>query len=158
MKRIGLVAAGMMLLAPSAVAQTAEEEVEQVVQTWYQSLRDGDAATYASLWVSGDYQYADNFNRDGTLRGTPAPVTDAFLQAFFDAGGSYQLSVRNLDVAVYGNAAVATFYTVGPSNFPDGTVLDGTFRVTIVFIRQGQAWKGAHYHVSPLETMPLRTS
>ena len=155
MKRIGLVAAGMMLLAPSAVAQTAEEEVEQAVQTWYQSLRDGDAATYASLWVSGDYQVAGNFLRTGTLRSTPSPGVN--LQPYFDAGGSFQLNVRNLDVAVYGNAAVATFYTVGPQNFPDGTVLAGTFRVTIVFVRQGQAWKGAHFHVSPLETMPLRT-
>ena len=155
MKRIGLVAAGMMLLAPSAVAQTAEEEVEQVVQTWYQSLRDGDAATYASLSVSGDYQYAGNFGRTGGLRSPPGPPN---IQPFLDAGGSFQFNVRNLDVAVYGNAAVATFYTVGPQNFPDGTVLDGTFRVTMVFVRQGRAWKGAHYHVSPLETMPLRTS
>ena len=157
MKRIGLaVAAGMMLVAPSAVAQTAEDEVEQAVQTWYQSLNNGDAATFASLQVSGDYQRAGNFLRTGILRTTPGP-TGGFLQAFFDAGGSFQLNVRYLDVAVYGNAAVATFYTVGPTNYPDGTVLDGTFRMTMVWVRQGQAWKAAHFHGSPLETMPLRT-
>ena len=119
--------------------------------SFYQTLNAGEAEAWASHNAA---QYAGSFPRTGLVL-TSNPGTAAGIQAGFDTGLSYQLVVHNLDVTVFSDAAVATFYTTGPTNFANGNVLDGTFRVTQVWVMEGRSWKMAHFHISPLESTAL---
>jgi ketosteroid isomerase-like protein len=76
----------------------------------------------------------------------------ASLQADFDAGLKTDLTVRDLTVKVYGDAAVVTGYVVGTATSPDGTTEEVTSRRSAFLIRQGGRWLEAHSHTSPLTT------
>ncbi len=145
---LSIFAIACLLVPANAVAQSAEEQVEQRVLSFYQTLNAGEAEAWASHNAA---EYHGNFPRTGLVLNT-IPATAEGIQAAFDSGLDYQLAIRDLDVTVYGNSAVATFLTVGPQINPDGTVIDGTFRATQVWVREGSSWKMAHFHISPLET------
>ena len=54
---------------------------------------------------------------------------------------------QDLQATVYGDVAVSTGYLVGTWTIGDST-REGTWRETIVWLRQGQGWQVAHLHVS----------
>jgi ketosteroid isomerase-like protein len=147
MKRIlSLALVSGLYFASPAFAQSAESQVESAVRAFYQHLNDADAASWRELQGSN---YHGNFPRQGTVftSGVPDPVA---MQAGFDSGQtSYQLALHNLGVTVYGDTAVASFYTTGPS-VVQGTRIEGTYRVTQVWVRQSGAWRMVHFHISPL--------
>lgn len=70
----------------------------------------------------------------------------------------FKVTIRDLDVSVYGNAAVAMYYLAGSVRTALGAA-QGTWRVSEVWIRQGTEWKEAHHHESPLlnSVVPLPT-
>ncbi len=72
------------------------------------------------------------------------------LQSAFDAGQRLNLQVRNLEVTVYGNAAIVTGYVIGTITTPDGTTIRSNDQRTGVWIKQGGQWREAHRHNSPL--------
>ena len=146
-RQLGLVMVAILLSAISVTAQSAEEQVEQAVLQSYQHLANGNAAG----WVSfvGDDGHG-NFARTGYVLATN-PVDPVTMQANFDSGAlSYELVVNSVDVSTYGNTAVATFYTTGPSELATGERIAGTHRVTQVWVRQSGDWKIVHIHISPL--------
>jgi len=57
--------------------------------------------------------------------------------------------LRHCSAQVYGNTGIATYYLVGSVSVGDRTET-GTWRVTEVWVRQGNEWKEAHHHESPL--------
>ena len=65
------------------------------------------------------------------------------------AAGTVQAQVewQDLQATVYGDAAVSTGYLLGTWTIGDST-REGTWRETIVWLRQGQGWQVAHLHVS----------
>ncbi|MDA2925337.1 nuclear transport factor 2 family protein [Acidobacteria bacterium AH-259-L09] len=79
------------------------------------------------------------------------------FQAFSGAGfkTDWQVVRRHLDVEIYGETAIATFYLVGTITWPGGFTRQGTWRVSEVWIKQGGQWKEAHHHDSPLIPAPL---
>jgi len=147
-KCFALAAVASVALAAGAAAQSAEEQVEQGVLGFYQALNDGDARTWATY--NNAAQYHGNFPRQGTVFGTALPVIENMQQGFDSGSTSYNLVVHHLDVRAYGNTAVATFYTTGPTTLADGTLITGTFRVSQVWVRDGQRWGVVHFHISPL--------
>ena len=146
--QLGILAIACLLVPANAPAQSPEEQVRARVLSFYQALNAGDAEAWADHNAA---RYAGNFGRPGLVL-TRNAATAVGIQLQFDAGLEYQLGVRQLDVTVFGNTAVATFYTVGPSTFANGTTVDGTFRVTQVWVREGQSWRVAHFHISPLQS------
>jgi len=72
------------------------------------------------------------------------------LQSAFDAGQRLNLQVRNLEVTVYGNAAIVTGYVIGTITTPDGTTIRSNDQRTGVWIKQGGQWREDHRHNSPL--------
>jgi len=143
------IAAAALLVATHVSAQSAEQQVAQRVMSFYQTLNDGNAAAWAQ---HNSASYHGNFPREGTVFGTNQPDIAGMQQSFDSGAASYNLVVHNLDVSVYGNTAVATFYTTGPSQLASGALITGTYRVTQVWVREGNAWKVVHFHISPLET------
>ena len=62
-----------------------------------------------------------------------------------------KVQVKDLEVRVYGIAAIATAYLAGINTFPDGTTRPLTLRLTSVWVKQDNGqWKEAHDHLSEL--------
>ncbi len=57
--------------------------------------------------------------------------------------------MSNFNAQIYGNVAVATFYLVGTNTY-GGKTRNVTNRVTAVWVKDGNEWKEAHHHESPL--------
>jgi len=72
-------------------------------------------------------------------------------QARFDAGMRYDIRVRNMDVKVYGNTAISTYYTVSTIYRPGGEAPEiWNLRMTGVWVKQSGEWKVVHRHESRL--------
>ena len=74
--------------------------------------------------------------------------------ANFEAGLDFEAVLHHMDTQIFGNTGIVTYYTTGATNYPDGTVLTGTYRASIVAIRQGNQWRWAHLHLSEQKTAP----
>lgn len=57
--------------------------------------------------------------------------------------------IRHCSAQVFGNTGIATYYLVGAVTIGTSTST-GTWRVTEVWVKQGNEWKEAHHHESPL--------
>jgi ketosteroid isomerase-like protein len=65
--------------------------------------------------------------------------------------GTPNVRMSNFNAQIYGNVAVATFYLVG-TNTRAGKTRNVTNRVSAVWVKDGNEWKEAHHHESPLMT------
>jgi CubicO group peptidase (beta-lactamase class C family) len=73
------------------------------------------------------------------------------LRQAFQGRFKINIDVKNLEAAVYGDSAIATFFmtsTVTPPNGPQRT--EGPWRVSYFLNKQDGAWKLVHTHQSPL--------
>ena len=73
------------------------------------------------------------------------------LRQAFQSGFKVNMQVKNLEVAVYGDSAIATFFagtTITPANGPPRT--EGPWRCSYFWNKQDGAWKLVHAHQSPL--------
>jgi ketosteroid isomerase-like protein len=91
------------------------------------------------------------FGRDG---GPRSSFNASYLHNEFEAGLSYTLKWRHLDIKLYGDTAVSTGYAIGTVTHPDGAIKTGTWRTSLVWVKK-DAWKVAHDHTS--ELFPERT-
>jgi len=142
------VLASVTFLVPSAFAQDAAS-LEALVMDWYEKLNSEDTGY-------GVYLHDEEtlFPRTGSLLegGESFNVEDA--QAGFDAGLNFDVQVRHLEAKVYGTTGVATYYTTGPTAYPDGSVLRGVFRASMIATFEGNRWRVVHIHISPLQSSP----
>ena len=136
-----------MFLTTVAIADDADD-VRAAVQDLFAALRAGDADGQTGRRMP---EY-NNFGRGGGLlnRASSSEEQRKVFQASVDAGVKRNYQLRNLEVKVYGNAAVVTGYLVGTRIFPDGTTSQMTDRRTGVWVKQGGTWKEVHMHQSPM--------
>jgi len=147
MKIATLFVAGVVLM-PAALADDAED-VKKAALATYEALNNADVEAYVR-WVAPEgtlYGGNGSFLQE---RNNTTEALRANLQGMFDAGLKYDYRIRNLEVKVYGDSAVATGYVVGSRTAPDGVTRQVTLRRTMVWIRQGGAWEVVHVHSSPL--------
>jgi ketosteroid isomerase-like protein len=136
-----------MFMVTAALADDADDVKEQVLE-FFAAANAGDTETV--------YQHKmpeqSSFGRGiGLLsRATSLEEQKRAFQASVDAGVKRNYQLKHLEVRVYGDTAVVTFYLTGPRTEPDGTTLHMNERRTGVWIRQGRAWKEVHSHQSPL--------
>ncbi len=128
------------VLAPAVLAQDADD-LKAAVLDFYEKLNDEDPS-YMDYFLAG----SDQFPRTGSLL---APSPTEILP-----GLDFEVAVVHLEAKVLGDSAVATYYTTGTTTYPDGITLRGIFRASITAVRQGNQWKWAHIHVSPLQSEP----
>ncbi len=122
-------------------------------------VRAAVTATLAA-WAAGDFQtFASYYHPDTRgffLDGSELVegVNVAGLQAGYDAGIRANLTLRDLDVAVYGNAAVSVGYLDGSLTLPGGAVRPGTWRYSETRVREGDTWRVVQFHFSELVRAP----
>ncbi len=114
------------------------------------AVRHGCARDAGTITQHHTPEYS-GFNRGGALLviNTSLEEQRTARQAIFDAI-RINLQPRNVEVKVYGNAAVVTAYLVGSANPPNGDPQRWTDRRTRVWIKQGGRWKEVHMHQSPI--------
>jgi ketosteroid isomerase-like protein len=72
-------------------------------------------------------------------------------QADFDAGRKIDYRIEELEVHIFGNTAVTTFYRIGTVKEVNQAAKPSHLRITGVWVRQPDGWKLAHRHESNLE-------
>jgi ketosteroid isomerase-like protein len=69
-------------------------------------------------------------------------------QAEFDAGRKVDYKIEELEVRVFGNTAVTTFYRIGTVKEINEAPKPSHLRISGVWVRQADGWKLAHRHES----------
>jgi len=110
-------------------------------------------AAYSSGDVEAILKYMhpehSRFAADGGLI-NPIGFAEAGLKAYFEAGNKLNIQGRHMDVKIYGNTGVVTYYTVIETTLPDGNTTQATTRETEVWVKLDGNWKRVHIHSSPL--------
>ena len=136
-----------MFLTTVAVADDADDVKEQVLD-FFAAANAGDTE---AVYQHHMPEHSSFGRGDGLLsRTTSLEEQKRAFQASVDAGVKRNYQLKHLEVRVYGDTAVVTFYLTGPRTEPDGTTLHMNHRRTGVWIRQGRLWKEVHSHQSPL--------
>jgi ketosteroid isomerase-like protein len=131
--------------APRSYAQGDARSVCAASEKHYAAIRSADIAAVAQ-------QHASDFTLFGNDGGLLWAFQSAEQQrAEFEATPDYasRTFIRHCNAQVYGNVGVSTFYLVG-SLTANGNTTKGTWRVTEVWVKQGNDWKEVHHHESPL--------
>lgn len=141
--------ASLLIVAPPALAQDAAS-LEALVRDWYEKLNNEDTSFFEHVI---DEENAD-FPRTGSLLDVfDGPIAER-QQELFDAGLDFDVDIHHLEARVYGDTGVATYYTTGPTTYPNGSVLSGIFRASMIATFQGNRWRVVHIHISPLQNSP----
>jgi CubicO group peptidase (beta-lactamase class C family) len=131
--------------SPNAAGQAAEAEVKAAVMDIMAGFNSGNVDQI-------ERRLAPQQNRFRGEGGFLTSFMDAAeLRQAFQSGFKLKFEVQNLEAAVYGDSAIATFFmsgTITPRNGPPRT--EGPWRVSYVWNKQGGAWKLVHAHQSPL--------
>ena len=132
------------ILGASLVYADDADDVKAAVLAVDAAFSSGDVETIVK------YMHPEH-SRFGTDGGLLFPgFTKADVQAFFDSGIKLDIQSRHIDVKMFGNTGVVTYYTVIVTTQPDGDTTPATTRDTEVWVKQGGNWKRVHIHSSPL--------
>ncbi|HSG08867.1 MAG TPA: nuclear transport factor 2 family protein [Longimicrobiales bacterium] len=106
---------------------------------------------YAAIRAGDDDAVMDQHLPDVTLFGEDGGLLWSLSSNPWqpDPSSSSTTFIRHCSAQVYGNVGIATFYLVGSWTYL-GNTRSGTWRVTEVWVKQGNEWKEAHHHESPL--------
>jgi CubicO group peptidase (beta-lactamase class C family) len=131
--------------SPNNADQAAEGEVKAAVM-------DIVAGFNSSNVEQIERRLAPQQNRFRGDGGYLVPFIDApELRQAFQTGFKVNMQVHDLEVAVYGNSAIATFFsdsTITTANSPPRT--EGPWRSSYFWNKQDGAWRLVHAHQSPL--------
>ncbi|MCH8017664.1 MAG: nuclear transport factor 2 family protein [Acidobacteria bacterium] len=151
-----------MLLTTVALANDVDDvaDVKAAVLQHTANTNTGNVDGFVNQHLPGH----SAFGPTGTPRGRSYSIEEERkrVQAAFDAARQRdpsrtsvrafsKVEVKDLEVRVYGIAAIATAYLAGINTFPDGRTEPLTLRLTSVWVKQDDGqWKEAHDHLSEL--------
>ena len=131
--------------SPNVAGGAAEAEVKAAVMDIIAGFNSGNVDQI-------ERRLAPQQNRFQGEGGSLTSFIDAAeLRGAFQAGFKLKFEVHNLEAAVYGDSAVATFFMGGTITPPNGAPrTEGPWRSSFVWNKQGGAWKLVHAHQSAL--------
>jgi CubicO group peptidase (beta-lactamase class C family) len=124
-------------------SRAAEDEVKAAVMDIMAGFNSGNVDQIAR-------RLAPQNNRFQGEGGFLTSFMDASeLRSAFRAGFKLKFEVQNLETAVYGDSAIATFFMSGTIKPPSGAPrTEGPWRVSYVWNKQEGLWKLVHAHQS----------
>jgi CubicO group peptidase (beta-lactamase class C family) len=137
--------------SPNAGGQAAEAEVKAAVM----DIVGGYNSSNVDQIQRRVAPQQNRFQGDGGFLTSFIDATE--LRGVFASGLKVKMEVDNLEAAVYGDSAIATFFmaaTITPANGPARS--EGPWRVSYFLNKQDGAWKLVHSHQSRL-TVPRIT-
>ena len=130
--------------SPNAASQAAETEVKAAVMDIVGGYNSGSVDQI-------ERRLAPQQNRFQGEGGFLTSFNTADLRQVFQARFKINIEVKNLEAAVYGDSAIATFFMATTVTPPNGTPRnEGPWRVSYFLNKQDGAWKLVHSHQSPL--------
>ncbi|MCH8016053.1 MAG: lipocalin-like domain-containing protein [Acidobacteria bacterium] len=122
------------------------DDVKATIRGHFAAVNSGDVAAYTPYYAN----QGSAFGGGELLERLSVEQRTNNFQAGVDRGLRRNLQMRNLEVQIYGNVAIATGYLLGSTTAPDGTTQRTSQQRTGVLIKQGGQWKEVHRHNSPL--------
>lgn len=148
MKTLASLVALTFVTASAALAQGTQDAaaVCAMAERHYATIRVGDTDAILQHHLP-EFTF---FTNDGGLLWTFRSI-DQQRTEFQERTPSFSSKtyIRHCSAQVYGITGIATYYLVGSVTIGNETTT-GTWRVTEVWVRQGNEWKEAHHHESPL--------
>ena len=138
------VACGLLVVTASVADDVAD--ISSTMEGHFAAFKAGDATAHVAHHMAGH----SSFDPDGGALAVNESLDEetAALQADFDEGYRFDFELVDLDVAVYGDAAVVTSLQMGTVTTPDGTTEEVVNRRTAVVVRDGDEWQEVHSHIS----------
>ncbi len=131
----------MSLLATGSV-RAQEADVRADVSATFAALFAGDVTTFADFFhddARGFFVYGSTMIEGFSV---------VALRAAFLTGLQTKIVVSDLNVRVYGNAAVSGALFEGSITLPGGEVRSGTWRYSETRVLSNGTWKIIQYHLS----------
>ena len=138
------VACGLLIATASVADDVAD--IKSAMEKHFVTLKAGDAAGHVAHHMAGHSSFGPG--GEALVGNDSLEEETAELQASFDEGNKFDFQLVDLDVAVYGDAAVVTSLQTGMVTMPDGTTEEVKNRRTAVVVRDGDEWKEVHNHIS----------
>lgn len=134
-----------LVLVAAAPLRGQQAEVEAAVRSTLDAWRSGEYAAF----VASYHPDARGFFLDGgdVVAGFSLDALEATAEAGFQA----DVALRDLDVAVYGDSAVAVGYLEGTLILPGGLRMEGVWRYSETRIRGDDGWQVVQFHISRRE-------
>ena len=150
MSRIGPAAVAFLALSSSNLAAQDADE-----QTLRAAMEEFCAAANR-----GDMEYIDRhyvpevtrFHSTGELDVGSDERKANGLKAAAERGFAFAFERCDVvDARVYGEVGITAGHMYGHMTLANGSAVQGPWRFTYIWVRQGDEWKEAHHHVSLLE-------
>lgn len=147
---IGILALSLACASQAfAQAQADPQSVCAASEKHYAAIRTDDTASVLQHHA-GEFTM---FSGDGGLLWSFQSTDQQRVEFAVTPDYASRTYVRHCNAQVYGSVGVSTFYLVG-SVTAGGNTTKGTWRVTEVWVKQGNEWKEVHHHESPLVAAP----
>src|SRR5687767_1002158 len=131
--------------SPNAAGGAAEAEVKAAVMDIIAGFNSGNVDQIERRLAPQQ----NRFQGEGGF--LTSFIDQAELRSAFQAGFKLKFEIHNLEAAVYGDSAIATFFMGGTITPPNGAPrAEGPWRSSFVWNRQDGAWKLIHAHQSAL--------
>lgn len=122
--------------------QADSDNVRNAVVGLYEALSTKDADGVVRFMLPGGYT---EFSESG---GRLSVLDQEYIRNALESDVEIDLRVQELEVSVYGDAAVATGYRVGAISWPGGTKSEATLRLSMMWVKESGKWKLVHVHLS----------
>ena len=144
MKTLVCVMAAVALTAPAPMlAQSSADEVRTAVAGIYAALDSADVDAVMQYMMDGGYT-------EITADGRSVVIDEAFLRRVLVPGLRANLRAEDVDVRLYGEAALVTGVRVGGVLRAAAPPPDDRLRLTMLWARDAGRWKLVHLHLSPV--------
>ncbi len=144
MIQLALCMGGLALTTTAGAADV--DDVKSATEGW---LTDANTQNVASF-VARYHPEETSYGGFGELLSDGAHTMEA-MTGFYEAGFRTDLQWRHLDAKVIGNTGIATGYLTGAVTMPgEKKPVKDTWRTSVVWVRDGEAWKIVHFHASEL--------
>ena len=134
-----LIAVVLMSTSEARAQETDEDRVRDAVVELYETLSTKNTNAVVR------YMHPDGYTEFSESWGRLFVLDEEYIRNALASDFEIDLAVRDLEVTVYGDAAIVTGYRVGSIR----SAYEVTLRLSMVWVKESGEWRLAHVHLSP---------
>lgn len=144
--RAVLITCAVAVLATTSARAQDAASLRAAIEEHYSAIHGGEGSTVLDDHLPEFTMFAS----DGRVLLEAGAIESAERMGTTVDFGTGDVYMSDFHAQMFGEVGVATFYLTGRHTLADETK-HGTWRVSAVWVWQGDGWKEAHHHESPLE-------